>query len=125
MIELTKEQIERQNDVDNLIYLMLRGMVNDDEKLKELPWDIEEIGSIRDVVKHILCDVHKIMTEQQFYPYIVIPKTIIEVRGGCVVNISTDILEQSFIIKDYDNQDEPDNTFYFHPEPLLNKGGSL
>mgnify|MGYP006873004715 CR=1 FL=1 len=65
-MELTDEQIERQDIVDNTIHEMLIGLIPND---KTLDWDIEIIGRVRDVVEHIFVKKH-ICTDYEFYPYI-------------------------------------------------------
>ncbi len=63
---LTAKQIERQDYVDNLIFELINELNPSD---KEIEWNIESIGEIRDVIQSIL--VNKgICTEQEFYPYI-------------------------------------------------------
>ena len=64
--ELIKQQIERQDFVDNAIYDLIQK-VNPAEK--EIEWNIEMIGEIRDVIKEWLVDKLKIISEQDFYPY--------------------------------------------------------
>jgi hypothetical protein len=65
--EFTGREAERQDCVDNAIYNLLLelGLTNEDS----LEWDIEEIGEVRDAIQDILVGKHKIMSEQQFYPY--------------------------------------------------------
>jgi len=67
MKELTKHQIERQDLVDNAIYSLIQTINPSPDK--EIAWDIEMIGEIRDVIKEWLVDKLKIITEQDFYPY--------------------------------------------------------
>jgi len=65
-MELTKKQIERQDFVDNSIFALLQ-IVNTTDK--GIDWDIEIIGSIREVIQDNI--IHKIgCSEQEFYPYI-------------------------------------------------------
>ena len=65
-MELARKQIERQDFVDNPIFALLQ-IVNTTDKL--IDWDIEIIGSIRDVIKnHIINKID--CSEQEFYPYI-------------------------------------------------------
>jgi DNA polymerase sigma len=67
MKELTSEQIERQDSVDNAIYQLIREINPAD---KEIAWDIEMIGEIRDVVREWMVERLKITDEQNFYPYL-------------------------------------------------------
>lgn len=66
-MELTEQQIKRQDFVDNAIFGLINELLPSD---KEVEWDIEAIGEIRDailsqLVKRGLC------MEQEFYPYLV------------------------------------------------------
>ncbi|MFA5354518.1 MAG: hypothetical protein WC291_09845 [Thermodesulfovibrionales bacterium] len=62
---LTQEQLDRQDWVDNGIHGLLEELTG-----KEVDWDIEDIGLIRDAFKEVIVDRGMIMTEQQFYPFI-------------------------------------------------------
>lgn len=66
-MELTEQQIKRQDFVDNAIFGLINELLPSD---KEVEWDIEAISEIRDailsqLVKRGLC------MEQEFYPYLV------------------------------------------------------
>lgn len=65
-LELSDRQIERQDFVDNTIYELVNELIPSD---KEMEWDIETIGEVRDSIKKILVE-RQICTEQEFYPYI-------------------------------------------------------
>ena len=67
MKELTEEQIKRQDSVDNAIYQLIREINPVD---KEIAWDIEMIGEIRDVVREWMVERLKISDEQNFYPWL-------------------------------------------------------
>ena len=67
MKELTEEQIKRQDSVDNAIYQLIREINPVD---KEIAWDIEMIGEIRDVVMEWMVERLKITDEQNFYPWL-------------------------------------------------------
>lgn len=67
MKELTEEQIKRQDSVDNAIYQLVREINPTD---KEIAWDIEMIGEIRDVVMEWMVERLKITDEQVFYPWV-------------------------------------------------------
>ena len=64
-MELTNEQIERQDFVDNLTFEFLNKLIPNDE---QIDWDIESISTIRNTVCKVLVD-KGICTEQEFYPY--------------------------------------------------------
>lgn len=67
MKELTEEQIKKQDSVDNAIYQLIREINPVD---KEIAWDIEMIGEIRDVVREWMVERLKITYEQNFYPFL-------------------------------------------------------
>ncbi len=64
---LTQQQIAQQDIVDNAIFSLIRSV---NPSNKEIEWNIEMIGEIRDVVKEWLVDKLSLTTEQEFYPYI-------------------------------------------------------
>jgi hypothetical protein len=65
--ELTDEQINRQDEVDNRIFNMVYSLFAQGNRTN-IHWDIELIGSIRDV---IIKYYHMNPEEQQeFYPYL-------------------------------------------------------
>ena len=66
MKELSKAQIERQDFVDNVIFNMIQEL---NPVSKEIVWDMEMIGSIRDVIS-LSFQEKGICDEQEFYPYI-------------------------------------------------------
>lgn len=63
---LSKQQIERQDFVDNKIFEFLQELL---PRNKILEWDIELIGAIRDIIQKQVVDKHKIMSAMEFYPY--------------------------------------------------------
>lgn len=65
---LTDQQIGRQDLLDNLIFKLLNNLAPEESNLK---WDIELIGEVRDYIRTVLVDNLKLMTEMEFYPYIV------------------------------------------------------
>ena len=65
-MKLTDEQIERQDFVDNAIFDLINELIPSG---KEMEWDIEAIGEIRDAIQSQLI-VRGFCTEQEFYPYI-------------------------------------------------------
>lgn len=67
MKELTEEQIKRQDYVDNAIYQLIRKINPSD---KEIAWDIEMIGEIRDVIEEWMVERLGITDEKDFYPWV-------------------------------------------------------
>ena len=65
-MELTAEQIERQDYVDNTIYNMIIDII---PTTKPIDWNIELISRIRDAVSDFVVD-NNICSEQDFYPFI-------------------------------------------------------
>ena len=67
MKTLTKQQIERQDFVDNKIFGFLQEFL---PPSKEMKWDIEVIGAVRDVIQAQIVDEQRAMSAGKFYPYI-------------------------------------------------------
>jgi hypothetical protein len=65
MQKFTEDQIKRQDFVDNQIYDLVKRLV---PSAREIEWDIEMIGDIRDTIQHWLVDQYKIAYEFEFYP---------------------------------------------------------
>lgn len=65
-MELTKQQIERQDFVDNAIFDLMNRLIPSE---REMEWDIEVIGEVRDVVQTQLAR-KGFCTEREFYPYV-------------------------------------------------------
>jgi hypothetical protein len=65
-MELTAQQIERQDFVDNAIFELINELILSE---KEMEWDIEAIGEIRDAIQSQLVE-KGFCTKQEFYPYI-------------------------------------------------------
>jgi hypothetical protein len=65
MQKFTEDQIKRQDFVDNQIYDLVKRLV---PSAREIEWDIEMIGDIRDTIQHWLVDRYKIVEELEFYP---------------------------------------------------------
>jgi DNA polymerase sigma len=63
--ELTQHQINQQDIIDNAIYHFIQSINPSD---KEIPWDIEMIRDVRDVLKEWFVDRLNLTTEQEFYP---------------------------------------------------------
>jgi hypothetical protein len=65
MKNFTEDQIKRQDFVDNQIYDLVKRL---NPSAREIEWDIEMIGDIRDTIQHWLVDQYKIVDELEFYP---------------------------------------------------------
>ena len=61
----TEDQIKRQDFVDNQIYDLVKRL---NPSAREIDWNIEMIGDIRDTIQHWLVDQYKIVDELEFYP---------------------------------------------------------
>lgn len=66
-IEMSDEQIRRQDFVDNAVFQLIREI---NPTSKELSWNIEMIGEIRDNIRRWLVERLGICDEMFFYPYI-------------------------------------------------------
>jgi len=66
MATLTNRDIERQDFVDNTIYELI-NLIN--PSVKNIEWDIEIIGEVRDTLNYILTKKLATCSEQEFYPY--------------------------------------------------------
>jgi hypothetical protein len=64
MAELTDEQIERHDAVDNAIHALLQDLAG-----AKIDWDTSLIGRVRDVISEEFSK-RGIMTEMEFYPYL-------------------------------------------------------
>ena len=65
MSELTKQQIERQDFVDNQIFELMQKLI---PQSKNIVWDIEAIGAVRDVIREQIVNNQKLISEAKFYP---------------------------------------------------------
>ncbi len=65
MEKLTDDQIKRQDFVDNQIYDLVKRL---NPSTREVEWDIEMIGDIRDTIQHWLVDRYKMVDKFEFYP---------------------------------------------------------
>lgn len=66
MKTLSKEQLERQDFVDNEIFVLLQKLL---PSTKQMGWNIEIIGAVRDAIQYQVTK-KKFMNKRQFYPYI-------------------------------------------------------
>ncbi len=67
MDELSKNQLMRQDLVDSAIHELLRNINPSQE---EIEWNIELIGEIREVIRHVFAERLEVTNEMTFYPYI-------------------------------------------------------
>jgi hypothetical protein len=65
MQNFNDEQLKRQDFVDNQIYDLLNRLI---PSAREIEWNIEMIGDIRDTIQYWLVDQYKIVDELEFYP---------------------------------------------------------
>ena len=65
--ELTQHQIKQQDMIDNAIYHFIQSI---NPSGKKIPWDIEMIGELRDVIQEWFVDRLQLVKEQDFYPWI-------------------------------------------------------
>jgi len=79
-MELTKEQTNRQDIVDNACHNLICELSNG----SYVEWDMEYISEVRDAVQGVLVDKLHIMSEMEFYPYIEDVKQDVE----CTINKS-------------------------------------
>lgn len=66
MSELKREQIQRQDFVDNAIHDLMNE-VNPRED--PIPWDIEMIASVREALRQVIVERLRLCDEMTFYPY--------------------------------------------------------
>lgn len=66
MTQLTKQQIERQDFVDNQIFALMQKLAPPPEQLE---WDIEKIGAVREAIRKQVASEEG-MSEMEFYPYL-------------------------------------------------------
>jgi hypothetical protein len=65
MQNFTEDEIKRQDFVDNQIYDLVKRRI---PSRREIEWNMEMIGDIRDTIRHWLVDKYKIVDELEFYP---------------------------------------------------------
>lgn len=65
-MQLTKQQIEKQDFVDNQIFELMQKLLLPSKKIK---WDIEIIGAVRDAISAQIVD-KKFMSKKDLYPYL-------------------------------------------------------
>jgi hypothetical protein len=67
MRELTGQEIERQDYVDNAIHQLLQELCPSE---LTVGWNIEMIADIRERIRHWLVEQYGLIDEMTFYPYI-------------------------------------------------------
>lgn len=67
MTNFTKKQLMRQDFADNKIFELMQELIPDGKKLK---WDINVIGSVREVIRKYLADEKRIVSNMKFYPFL-------------------------------------------------------
>jgi patatin-like phospholipase/acyl hydrolase len=65
MLTFSDDQLSRQDFVDNSVHELLNKL---NRSKKEIPWNIEIIGDIRDAISHHIVDNLHLFTEEEFYP---------------------------------------------------------
>ena len=65
--DLSDDQIDRQDAVDNLIFVLIQRI---HPSTSGIGWNIEMIGDVRDCIKEWIVDRYELCDEQSFYPYI-------------------------------------------------------
>jgi hypothetical protein len=64
---LSEREIRRQDFVDNEIFKTIQSL---SPKGKEIEWNIEAIGEIRDAIQEWVVDRWQLTNEMEFYPYV-------------------------------------------------------
>lgn len=65
MQSINDEELRRQDFVDNQIYDLVKRLIPSE---KEIEWNKEMIGDIRDTIQHWLVDQYQMVDELDFYP---------------------------------------------------------
>lgn len=65
----TPRQTEQQDAVDNLCHRLLCDLAG-----QELEWDVEHYGEVRDAAQEVIVDKLGLMTEMDFYPYVLLER---------------------------------------------------
>ncbi len=66
-MELTDEQIKRQDFVDNRIFELIEDL---NPSQTEIDWNIEVMANIRETIRIWLVEDLKVTDEMGFYPYL-------------------------------------------------------
>lgn len=65
-MKLTKEQIERQDFVDNATFNFINSIIPNENQIQ---WNIDSIAQVREKVWDVI-KFRNICSEQEFYPFI-------------------------------------------------------
>lgn len=69
--QLTKEQIDRQDWVDGMVFRLVCNLAGFDPDLQTtIEWDMEWIAEIREIIQFVIVYELELMDEMEFYPYI-------------------------------------------------------
>jgi len=66
MKELSENQIDRQDFVDNQIYNLIISLV---PTRQEIDWNIEMIADVREAARHWIVERLNLSDEMTFYPF--------------------------------------------------------
>ncbi len=66
-MELSKEQIKRQDLVDNAIFQLIQEV---NPSNTDISWNIELIGTIRDAMQTIFVENLALCNKETFYPFL-------------------------------------------------------
>jgi len=67
MAQLTKQQITRQDFVDNQVFDLINSLL---PPSKKIDWDIEIIGNVRETIRDEVVEKLHVVDEKRFYPFI-------------------------------------------------------
>lgn len=67
MAQLIKQQITRQDFVDNQIFVLINSLLPTSKQIK---WDIELIGGVREAIRKNTVKNANAKDEMNFYPFI-------------------------------------------------------
>ncbi|MBI4339268.1 MAG: hypothetical protein HY680_04880 [Chloroflexi bacterium] len=67
MDELTEDQLQRQDFVDNSICDLIQALIPGGQGLE---WDIEMVADVRDCIGSWLVERKNICDQMKFYPYL-------------------------------------------------------
>ncbi|OHA53943.1 MAG: hypothetical protein A2Z62_01320 [Candidatus Terrybacteria bacterium RIFCSPLOWO2_02_42_20] len=65
MKTLTRKELDRQDFVDNEIFELIQKLLPPSKKIE---WDIEAIGTVRDIIRKQTVNKQKLISEIKFYP---------------------------------------------------------
>ena len=65
MKTFTRKELDRQDFVDNEIFELIQKLLPPSKKIE---WDIEAIGTVRDIIRKQTVNKQKLISEIKFYP---------------------------------------------------------